>query len=221
MKKKADRLTLVGKKVGMTQVFDATGNVTPCTVIEIQPNKVVQVKTEEKDGYSAIQLASDKVRVKRPETMEKRVTKPLRGHYAKANAEPCRKLKESRVQDSSKYEVGAELGVEIFEGVAYVDATAISKGKGYQGVIKLLGYSGGPAAHGSSFHRHAGSTGMRTTPGRNLPGHPKASQMGNEQVTVQSLKVVEVNKEDGVLLVKGAVPGPVGSRVMIAAAMKS
>ncbi len=222
MSNKTERYRIIGKKLGMTHVFDEQGNMTPCTVIELQPNQVVQVKTEERDGYNAIQLASDKIKVKRPETLEKRVTKPRLGHFAKASVEPHRKLMETRVKSVEGIEVGSSMGLELLEGVAKVDVTTEKTiGKGYQGVMKRFGFSGGPASHGSGFHRHAGSTGMRSTPGRNFPGSKKAGQMGGKRSTVQSLKVVEISKEDHLLLVKGAVPGPVGGAVMVAPALKS
>lgn len=163
-------LKFMGKKRGMTQLFDDKGNVITCTVIEAEPNVVTQVKTVETDGYNAIQLGFEKVIVKDPRTIEKRVTKPLRGHFGKASIEPRRHLLESRFDKVDGYAQGQELTVAEFEEIQFVDATAMSKGKGYQGVIKRHHFSGGPASHGSGFHRHAGSTGMRSTPGRVLPG---------------------------------------------------
>lgn len=219
-KKKSERLTLTGKKLGMTKRFDESGKLVPCTVVHMEPNTVLQVKTKESDGYQAIQLGAHKVKVKREETLAKRLTKPLLGRFKKTGLAPMKKLKESTVQKPEDFTVGQEIGVEYFEAIPFVDACSVSKGKGFQGVIKRHNFAGGPAAHGSGFHRHGGSTGMRTTPGRCLPGQKKAGHMGNEQVTVQNLKVVEVDKENHVLFVKGAIPGPVGSFVEISPAIK-
>lgn len=213
-------LKFMGKKRGMTQLFDDQGNVITCTVIEAEPNVVVQVKTEESDGYNAVQLGFERVTVKDPRTIEKRVTKPLRGHYAKAKVEPRRYLLESRFDNVEGYSAGQELTVGEFDEIKFVDATAVSKGKGYQGVIKLHHFAGGPASHGSGFHRHAGSTGMRSTPGRCLPNSPRASHMGHERVTVQNLEVVMIDKQENLILVKGAVPGPVNGLVVLSAAVK-
>ncbi len=214
-------IVLMGKKVGMTQTFDDKGNVTPCTVIEVEPNVVVQLKTADTDGYEAIQLGYHTVKVNHEETIKNRVTAPLIGHFKKGGVAPCRFLAESRVSTASEYSVGQEIGVEHFEGVAFIDARAVSKGKGYQGVIKRYHFAGGPAAHGSGFHRHGGSTGMRSTPGRCFPGRKKAGHMGNKPVTVQNLKIVGIDKEKRVLLVKGAVPGPNGGMVKISSAVKA
>lgn len=213
-------LKFMGKKRGMTQLFDDQGNVITCTVIEAEPNVVVQVKTEESDGYNAVQLGFERVSVKDPRTIEKRVSKPLRGHYAKASVEPRRYLLESRFDNVEGYSAGQELTVGEFEEIKFVDATAVSKGKGYQGVIKLHHFAGGPASHGSGFHRHAGSTGMRSTPGRCLPNSPRASHMGSERVTVQNLEVVMIDKQENLILVKGAVPGPVNGLVVLSKAVK-
>lgn len=211
---------LKGKKVGMTQVFDDLGNMIPCTVIQVEPNVVTQIKTSETDGYTAIQLGYHKVQAKDPRRKEQRTTKPLRGHFAKAGTDARRHLFEVRVDSTDDYTVGQELGVDIFEAGQHVDVTGTSIGKGYQGVMKKFGFAGGPAAHGSGFHRHAGSTGMRSTPGRCLPGGKRASQMGNVQVTAECIPVLEVNPEEGVILVKGQIPGPRNGIVMIAAAQK-
>lgn len=212
-------VTLMGKKRGMTQLFDDKGNIVVCTVIEVEPNVVTQVKTKEKDGYEAIQVGFDKVAGKTQYTIESRVSKPLIGHYKKAGVAPRRHLIESRVE-SAGHTLGEEINVGAFEGVEYIDATATSKGKGYQGVMKRHHFSGGPASHGSGFHRHAGSTGMRSTPGRGLPGGKKAGQMGNERVTIQNIKVVKVDVENQLILVKGQVPGPRNGLVYIRQAVK-
>jgi large subunit ribosomal protein L3 len=213
-------LKLMGKKRGMIQLFDKKGNVIVGTVIEAEPNIVTQIKTKATDGYDAIQLGFDKVKVKDKRTIEKRVTKPLRGHFQKAGVEPCRHLAESCVENVTDYTVGQEINVSVFAETTYLDATAMSKGKGYQGVIKLHNFAGGPAAHGSGFHRHAGSTGMRTTPGRCFPNGPRASHMGYERITVQNLEVVQVNTESNVIIVKGQVPGPRNGLVYLMPAVK-
>jgi large subunit ribosomal protein L3 len=213
-------LKFMGKKRGMIQLFDDKGNAIVCTVIEAEPNVVTQIKTKAVDGYDAIQLGFEKVKVKDPRTMGKRVTKPLLGHFKKASVEPRRYLVESRTKEEDNFSLSQEISVEQFEGVTFVDATAMSKGKGYQGVMKLHNYAGGPAAHGSGFHRHAGSTGMRSTPGRCFPGGKRASHMGDDRVTVQNLQVMLIDKEDHLILVKGSVPGPRNGLVILSPAVK-
>ncbi len=206
-------LKLMGKKRGMTQYFDKEGNVVVCTVIHAEPNVVTQIKRKETDGYDAIQVGFEMLEVNDPRTLDKRVTKPLIGHFRKSNIAPRRYLAEARVQNVEEYALGQELGVSLFSEISYVDVSGVSKGKGFQGVIKRHHFSGGPAAHGSGFHRHGGSTGMRTSPGRCLPGIKKAGRMGADAVTVQNLRVVTVDAERNLLLVEGAVPGPVGALV--------
>lgn len=213
-------LILMGKKRGMTQLFDEKGDAVVCTVIQVEPNVVTQLKSKEQDGYVAIQLGFDKVKGKTQHTVEKRAGKPQAGLFKKAGIEPRRFLLESKVDALDEYSIGQEIDVNIFEGVEFVDATAISKGKGYQGVIKRHNFAGGPASHGSGFHRHAGSTGMRSTPGRGLPGGKKAGQMGNERVTVQNLKVVMIDPAEQVIVVKGQVPGPRNGLVYLTQAKK-
>jgi len=213
-------LKFMGKKKGMTQLFDKDGNIVVCTVIQAEPNVIVQVKTKETDGYSAVQIGFDEVRGKRAETVLARTGKPLAGHFEKASVKPRRFLKESRVKNPEEYTAGQELTLEHFLDVDFVDMTAYSKGKGYQGVMKLHNFSGGPASHGSGFHRHAGSTGMRSTPGRCFPNGKRASHMGDDKITVQNLKVVRVVPEDNLLIVKGSVPGPQGSLVCFSPAVK-
>jgi len=209
-------LTLMGKKKGMTQVFDSKGNVVVCTVIQAEPNVVTQVLTKEKAGYSAVQLGAFKA----TEAKKKNIAKPQREFFAKKNIDSRRKMKETRVSDESLYTEGQEIGVEHFADCTYVDVAGVSKGKGYQGVIKRHNFAGGPAAHGSGFHRHGGSTGMRSTPGRCLPGQKMAGRMGGERVTVQNLKVVKVDVEKQVILVEGAIPGSRESMIYIAEAKK-
>ena len=209
-------LKLIGKKKGMTQVFDANGNSIACTVIEAEPNVIVQLKKVDKDGYDAIQLGGIKV----VDSKKRNVTKPLVGHFAAAKVEPRRRLIESRVDNIEEFELGQAIGVDYFSDGDYVDVCGISKGKGYQGVIKRHNYAGGAASHGSGFHRHAGSTGMRSTPGRCLPGRRMAGHMGAEKVTTENLKVVQVDAEKQVILVKGAVPGSRNGLVYIRKSIK-
>jgi len=213
-------LKLMGRKRGMMQRFDSTGNVVICTVIEAEPNVITQIKTKETDGYNALQVGFEAIETNDPRTKVRRAGKPLTGHFAKAGVEPRRHLQEIRLENSGEYAVGQEINVDQFSEVTFVDVIAVSKGKGYQGTMKLYGYAGGPAAHGSGFHRHQGSIGMRSTPGRCLPGGKRASRMGGERITVQSLEVVSVDKERNLLLVRGSVPGPQGALVTVQAAKK-
>ncbi len=203
---------ILGKKVGMTQVFTKEGKLIPVTVIEVEPNVVTQIKTVEKDGYDAIQLGTDTIR-------EKLSTKPELGHTKKANTTPKRFLKEIRGVNVNDYTLGQTLGVDIFEAGEIVDVTGTSKGKGFQGVIKRYNQSRGPMGHGSQYHRGVGSLGtmlpMHVLKGKKMPG-----QMGNVKRTVQNLEVVSVDTENSVILVKGNVPGPKKSFVMIRTAVK-
>lgn len=211
---------LMGKKCGMTQVFDEKGQLVPCTVIHAEPNVITMLKTKDNDGYEAVQLAFDEIRVKDARTLKNRLTKPLLGHFQKANVQPARHLLESHVEDSSKFSVGDKFGVQMFQGVKYVDVSGVSKGKGYQGVMKLYNMRGGPASHGSGFHRHMGSTGMRSSPGRCLPGGKRPSHMGDRNKTVQNLKVIAIDEVNNLIMVEGATPGSKGSLVVIAEAKK-
>lgn len=211
---------LMGRKRGMAHVFDDMGNLVPCTVIELEKNVVTQIKTEESDGYKAIQIGCETVKAKDPRTKESRTKKPLRGHFAKSGVEPRKNLCEFRVDDVEGYELGQEIGLETLAEIEYVDVMGTSKGKGFQGVMKLHNYSGGPASHGSKFHRRRGSQGMRSTPGRCLPGGKRPCQMGNKRVTTQSLKVIRVDQEENLLLVRGAVPGAVDGLVCVSPAVK-
>lgn len=207
----------MGKKKGMTQIFDSEGNLVVCTVISTEPNAIVQVKSKEKDGYTAVQLGAEKLSSSR----RKNLSKPLLGHYARAKAEPCRHLCESRVENIEDFQEGSEINIsELVEEGSFIDVSGVSKGKGFQGVMKRHGFKGGPASHGSGFHRAAGSTGMRSTPGRNLPGGKKAGQMGDKKVTVQNLKIVKIYPEKQLMLVKGAIPGANNGLLMIQKAKK-
>ena len=201
---------IIGKKIGMTQIFDETGRVVPVTLIQAGPCTVVQKKTAEKDGYNAIQLGYETV-------PERKLTKPELGHQKKAGIEEFQKvLKEFHLEDCSKYEVGDKLNADVFAAGDFVDVTGISKGHGYQGVIKRHGASRLKETHGTGpVHRHAGSMGSGTDPARIFKGKIGAGQMGNEQVTVLNLDVVKVDTELGLIAVRGAIPGPKGGVVFV------
>lgn len=203
---------ILGRKVGMTEVFSTDGKLIPVTVIEVEPNVVTQVKTVEKDGYDAIQLgAFDK--------KTKSSNKPEMGHVKKANTQPKRFLKEIRGVDTSSYTLGQVISADVFKSGDTVDVTGTSKGKGFQGVIKRWNQSRGPETHGSTYHRRVGSMGtmrpMRVLKGKKLPGH-----MGNEQVTIQNLMIVDVDIENKYILVSGNVPGAKNTFVFIREAIK-
>ncbi len=207
---------LMGIKQGMMQLFDKQGNRVVCTVILVEKHVISQIKTKEKDGYTAIQWATFKA----TSAKAKNMVKPQLGHFKKAGIEPRTRLNEVRVEGVDNYQLGQEMGVEVFGDIPFVDVIGVSKGKGYQGVIKRHNFAGGPAAHGSGFHRHGGSTGMRTSPGRCLPGQKKAGRMGGEQVTVENLRVVRIDPEKQVILVEGSIPGTRGGKVFVAPAKK-
>ena len=207
---------LMGIKQGMMQIFDDQGNRVVCTVILAEPHVVSQIKTKESDGYTAVQLATLKV----TPAKAKNVRKPQLGHFKKAGVEPRKTLCEVRLDSVEGYQLGQELGVETFNEVQFVDVVGMSKGKGHQGVIKRHHFAGGPAAHGSGFHRHGGSCGMRTSPGRCLPGQKKSGRMGGEQVTMENLRVVKIDAEKKVILVEGAIPGCRGGLVYVTPAKK-
>ena len=206
---------LIGKKVGMTQLFDEEGNIIPVTVLQVGPCAVVQIKTEERDGYRAAQLTLIE------EKPRKRPNRPTEGHYKKSGIPPQRILKEFRILEEGEIKEGDQYTVEIFQGVDRVDVVGTSKGRGFQGVMKRHGYSGGPASHGSKFHRAPGSVGSTTYPGRVLKGKAMPGHMGNERKTVIGLKVVKIIPEKGLMLVKGAVPGPNGGYVYIKKSKRS
>ena len=199
---------LIGKKVGMTQIFDEAGNVIPVTVIKVEPNTVVSIK-EDKNKNSIVMLGVGKV---------KKASRPYKGQFSEGK-EPLKLLKEFK-KFTKEVSVGDVLGVDVFEGVRYIDATAVSKGKGFQGVMKRWGYAGGPAAHGSKFHREAGSTGQCTTPGRSFKNTTMPGRMGREQVTIQNLRIVKIDKDLSVVMVKGAVPGHRDTTVFLKSAVK-
>lgn len=204
---------ILGRKKGMTEVFTSDGKLIPVTVIEVEDNVVSQIKTKDTDGYDAIQLAT-------VEKKDHRSNKPQKGHLKKANTTPKRFLKEIRGVDVSNYTLGDTLKVDAFEAGEMVDVTGTSKGKGFQGVIKRHNQHRGPMSHGSQYHRGVGSMGtllpMRVLPGKKLPGH-----MGNEKVTIQNLEVISVDLENNVILIKGSVPGPKNSLVLVRTAIKT
>ena len=203
---------IIAKKVGMTQVFSPEGVIIPVTVLQAGPCKVTQVKTVETDGYNAVQLAFGEVK-------EKNVTKPLKGHFEKANVAPLRRLKEFRLEDSS-LALGEEVKADVFEEGEKVDIHGVSKGKGFQGVIKRYGQHRGPMAHGSKYHRAVGSLGASSTPSRVFKGKKLPGHMGNVSCTIQNVKIVKVDVENNMILIKGAVPGSNGSIVYLTDAVK-
>lgn len=205
---------ILGKKVGMTQIFDDSGLLVPVTVLEVQPNVVLQVKTVETDGYDAVQLGVDDKR----EVLSNQAEK---GHVNKAETTPKRFVKEIRDAELGEVEVGSEITVELFEAGDQVDVTGISKGKGYQGPIKRHNQAMGHATHGSRFHRKPGAMSAAATPGRVRKGKKLAGQMGGDQVTIQNLEIVKVDADRNVLLVKGNVPGAKKSFVEINSAVKA
>ncbi len=202
---------LIAKKVGMTQVFDESGNLVPVTVIHVEPNTVVATKTQEKCGYEAVVLGLGEMKANK-------ASKAYANQFPE-NITPKRQLKEFRDFDG-EVKVGDQIGVELFEKVRFIDVTATSKGKGFQGVMKRWGFHGGRATHGSKFHREAGGTGCCTTPGHSLKNIKMPGHMGNERVTVQNLKVVKVDPELNVLMVRGAVPGVKNATLIVKAAVK-
>lgn len=204
---------ILGKKLGMTQIFTAEGIVVPVTVVEAGPNIVTQVKTVEKDGYNAIQVGFE-------DAKEKSLNKPQKGHLAAANVLK-KHLKEFRVDAVEEFTVGQEIKADLFAAGEKIDVTGTSKGKGFQGPIKRHGQSRGPESHGSRYHRRPGSMGACSFPGRVFKNKKLAGHMGSVKVTVQNLEVVRVDADKNLILVKGAIPGPKGSMVTIKEAVKS
>jgi len=200
---------IIGKKVGMTQVYEENGRAYPVTVIEAGPCVIVQRKSKDKDGYSAVQLGLVEVR------KAKSVTKPMKGHFDKAGLPPCRVLREFRVEDGAEVKVGDKVSVELFAPGDTITVSGVSRGKGFQGVIKRHNFRGGAATHGSMFHRAPGSIGASAFPSRVLPGMKGAGHMGTDKVTLRKVKVVRVDAGNNLLVVRGAVPGAGGSIVVI------
>ena len=221
---------ILATKVGMTQIFNEDGSLIPVTVLQAGPCVVTQIKTVENDGYSAVQVGfvdkKDKI-VNKDKAGKKEVihrngaTKAEKGHFEKAGVSSKRFVREFKFENASEYSVKDEIKADIFAAGDKVDATAISKGKGFQGAIKRLGQSRGPMAHGSKFHRHQGSNGSATTPGRVFKGKGMPGHMGSKRITIQNLEVVRVDVENNVILVKGAVPGPKKSLVTLKETVKA
>jgi large subunit ribosomal protein L3 len=206
------KIGIIGKKLGMTQIFSENGEAVPVTIIEAEPSVVIQKKTREKDGYDAIQLGFGRVK-------QKNVTKPLQGHFKQADKGIFRILREFRTT-SDVYELGQELKVDLFKAGDYVDVSGTSKGKGFAGVMKRHGFSGGRATHGSMFHRAPGSIGASADPSRVFKGKKLPGHMGSERVTIQNMMVWAVRPEQNLILVKGAVPGGRNGIVLIKRAIK-
>ncbi|WP_313756273.1 50S ribosomal protein L3 [Tissierella sp.] len=192
---------IMGRKIGMTQIFKEDGSVVPVTVVEAGPLVVVQKKTVEIDGYNAIQIGFQDIK-------EQRINKPMKGHFNKGNVAYKKYLKEFKVENPDEYEIGQEIKADVFAEGDLVDVIGVSKGKGTQGVIKRHGFGRGRESHGSKFHRAPGGMSAGTYPGRVFKGHRMAGRMGNERVTVQNLEVVRVDADKNLILIKGAIPGP-------------
>ena len=205
---------IIGKKIGMTQIFDENGKVVPVTVLEAGPCTVTQIKTEENDGYASVQFGFGFVK-------ENKVNKPMKGHFDKSEVEAKRYLREFRFDNIQDFNLGDEIKVDVFESGEKIDVTGVSKGKGFQGVIKRHGQSRGPMAHGSKYHRRPGSMGASSNPSRVFKGKKLPGRMGGVQTTVQNLEVVKVDAERNILLVRGAVPGPKGGLLIVKNAVKA
>lgn len=205
---------LIGKKLGMTQVFLEDGTVAPVTVIEAGPCVVVQRRNADKDGYEAVQLGLVDA------SAAKRANKPLRGHHEKAGVPPTRLRREFRLDEGADLKAGDRVLVDIFDGTSFVDVVGTSKGKGFQGVMRRHGFAGGRSSHGSMFHRAPGSIGSSAYPSRVFRGMRAAGHMGSARVTVKNLRVIRVDAEKNLLLVRGAVPGAVGSNVVVRKSQK-
>jgi len=208
------RIGILGKKVGMTRLFNEAGEAVSVTVIQAGPCPIVQVKNKDKDGYDAIQIGFDQKR-------ENIVNKPDRGHFKKAGVPPFRILREIRTDGSTSFEAGKDINVQVFSPGELVDVTGISKGKGYAGVMKRHHFHGSSATHGSETHRASGSIGASSYPSRVWKGIRMAGRMGGEQVTVQNLKVVKVISDRNILIIGGSIPGPRNGIIMIRKAVKA
>jgi len=205
---------ILGEKMGMTQVFSDEGRAIPVTVVQAGPCVVAQIRTQERDGYSAVQLGFGEIK-------ESRVTKPMKGHFAKGGVTPAKHLVEVRTDDASEYEVGSQVTFEKFAAGEHVDVIGVSKGKGFAGVMKRHNFHGKPDSHGTERkHRSTGSVGAGTTPGRVFKGMKGPGHLGHDRTTILSLEVVESDAERNLLLIKGAIPGPNGSLVVIRNAVK-
>jgi len=199
---------LLGNKIGMTQIFDELGNIIPVTILKVGPCIITQVKTEIKDGYNAIQIGYGNV-------LSKSLSQPKLGHLQKSNIQPLKYLKEFKVAKDDEFEIGQVLNVDSFSQGQFVTIKGKSIGKGFSGLQKRHNFSRGPMSHGSKNHREPGSIGMGTTPGRVLPGKKMAGQLGNKTTTVKKLKVIQINSEENILVIKGSVPGKPGNLLSI------
>ena len=199
---------LLGNKIGMTQIFDESGNIIPVTILKVGPCVITQVKTIEKDGYNAIQVGYGNV-------SRKALTQPELGHLQKSNIQPLKYLKEFRINDDNEFKIGQILNVDAFSEGQLVNVRGKSIGKGFSGLQKRYNFARGPMTHGSKNHREPGSIGMGTTPGRVLPGKKMAGQLGNKIATIQKLKVIQINPEENILVIKGSVPGKPGNLLSI------
>lgn len=199
---------LIGKKIGMTQLFEESGTAVPVSVVQAGPCPIIQVKTRETDGYSAIQIGFGDIR-------QKRVSSPLQGHFKRAGVEARRVLREVRVDDTSPYKVGDSLDVKIFEGTQRVHVVGRSKGRGFAGTVKRHGFSRGPETHGSHDHRQVGSVGMCATPARIFKGKRMPGRMGGKRTTTRNLEVVQIDAENNLIYIKGAIPGANNGFVLI------
>jgi large subunit ribosomal protein L3 len=199
---------LLGNKIGMTQIFDESGKIIPVTILKVGPCVITQIKTIEKDGYNAIQVGYGNV-------SSKRLTQPELGHFQKSNIQPLKYLKEFRISDENEFKIGQILNVDAFSEGQLVNVRGKSIGKGFSGLQKRYNFARGPMTHGSKNHREPGSIGMGTTPGRVLPGKKMAGQLGNKIATIQKLKVIQINLEENILVIKGSVPGKPGNLLSI------
>ena len=199
---------LLGNKIGMTQIFDESGNIIPVTILKVGPCVVTQIKTQSKDGYNSIQIGYGNV-------LSKSLTQPELGHLQKSNIQPLKYLKEFRINEPDKFEIGQVLNVNSFTPGQLVNVRGKNIGKGFSGLQKRHNFSRGPMTHGSKNHREPGSIGMGTTPGRVLPGKKMAGQLGNKVTTIKKLKVIQINSEENILVIKGSVPGKPGNLLSI------
>ena len=199
---------LLGNKIGMTQIFDESGNIIPITVLKVGPCIITQIKTKQKDGYNAIQIGYGNL-------SSKALTQPELGHLQKSNIQPLKYLKEFRINKDSQFQIGQVLNVDSFEPGQLVNIQGKTIGKGFSGLQKRHNFTRGPMTHGSKNHRAPGSIGMGTTPGRVLPGKKMAGQLGNKIITVKKLQVIQINSEENILVIKGSVPGKPGNLLSI------
>ena len=199
---------LLGNKIGMTQIFDESGNIIPVTILKVGPCVVTQIKTKSKDGYDSIQIGYGNI-------PNKLVNQPKLGHFQKLNIQPLKYLKEFKISEEDEFEIGQILNVESFSPGQFVNIRGKTIGKGFSGLQKRYNFSRGPMTHGSKNHRAPGSIGMGTTPGRVLPGKKMAGQLGNKTTTIKKLKVIQINLEENILVIKGSVPGKPGNLLKI------